>query len=275
MSTARPGAPRLPSRVWRGLARGACLASGLWWAGAAAAQAQAAAHCVGTVEAARYTAPTDRYPHGVLGDDLEWAELQLDYRATRACRSGGGTLRIRLPEDLVFEDVAPRLVDLDGQGHPEIVVVESHRSRGARLAVWGIRGGEIRRVAATPFIGTRFRWLAPLDAADLDGDGAMELAYVDRPHLARTLRVWRFIAGQDALEEVAALPGVTNHRIGEQDIAGGLRDCGTGPEMIVADASWQNVLAVRFDGSAFSQRVLGPHRGRSSFAEAMACRDLG
>lgn len=267
-------APRPPLRLWRGLARGACLASGLWWAGAAAAETPATAQCVGTVKSARYAAPTDRYPHGVLGDDLEWAELQLDYRTARACRSGNGSLRIRLPEDLVFEDVAPRLIDLDGQGSPEVLVVESHRSLGARLAVWGIRDNAVRRVAATPFIGTRFRWLAPLGAADLDGDGAVELAYVDRPHLARTLRVWRFIAGQDALEEVAALPGVTNHRIGERDIAGGLRDCGTGPEMIVADASWQTVLAARFDGRDFSQRVLGPHRGRSSFADAMACRDL-
>jgi hypothetical protein len=46
-------------------------------------------------------------------------------------------------------------------------------------------------LASTPWIGQRFRWLAPVAAADLDGDGAMELAYVDRPHLARTLRVWR------------------------------------------------------------------------------------
>lgn len=267
-------APRAPLRHWRGLARGACLASGLWWAGAAAAEIRAAAQCVGTVEGARYVAPTDRYPHGVLGDDLEWAELQLDYRPARSCPSDGGSLRIRLPEDLVFEDVAPRLVDLDGQDPPEIVVVESHRARGARLAVWGIRDNVFRRVAATPFIGARFRWLAPLGAADLDGDGAIELAYIDRPHLARTLRIWRFIAGQDALEEVAALPGVTNHRIGERDIAGGLRDCGTGPEIIVADAAWRTVLAVRFDGVAFSQHVLGPHRGRSSFADAMACRSL-
>ncbi|TNF20365.1 MAG: VCBS repeat-containing protein [Rhodobacteraceae bacterium] len=227
--------------------------------------------CIDRIEGARFVEPTGRYPHGVLGDDLEWAGMRLD---TRACGAGGGRLTVRLPEALVFEDVAPRLVDLDGQGAREVVVVESHQSRGARLAVWGLRAGALRRAAATPFIGTRFRWLAPVGAADLDGDGAVELAYVDRPHLARTLRIWRFVAGEDALVPLASLPGVSNHRIGERDIAGGMRDCGAGPEMILADAAWQRVLAVRFDGSGVTRRVLGPHRGRGSFAAALACRVL-
>lgn len=273
MSTGFSGAPRWRSRLWRCLARGAWLASGLWWAGAAAAQqAEVAAHCVEEITGADYAAPTDRYPHGVLGDDLEWGDLRVSYRATVSCRHGFGALNVRLPDDLVFEDVAPRVIDLDRQGFPEIVTVESHRDRGARLTVWGIRGNAFSRVAATPFIGTRFRWLAPLGAADLDGDGAMELAYVDRPHLARTLRVWRFTG--DGLREAGTLPGVTNHRIGERDIAGGIRDCGQGPEMIVADAGWRRVLAVRFDGRGFARFDLGPHRGRESFAAAMACQPL-
>jgi len=110
-----------------------------------------------------------------------------------------------------------------------------------------------------------------IGAADLDGDGFVELAYVDRPHLARTLTIYRFQGGEMRL--ITVLPGVTNHRIGERDIAGGIRDCGDGPEMIVADAGWQNVLAVRFVGAGLVKRVLGPHEGRSSFADAMACRN--
>ena len=87
----------------------------------------------------------------------------------------------------------------------------------------------------------------------------------------KTLTVYRYQNGD--LNLVTVLPGVTNHRIGERDIAGGIRDCSDGPEMIVADARWQNVLAVSFDGTALHRRVLGPHRGRRSFADAMACRD--
>jgi hypothetical protein len=108
-------------------------------------------------------------------------------------------------------------------------------------------------------------------AADLDGDGRVEIAYVDRPHLARTLRLWRFDAG--ALVLVADLPGVTNHRTGETDIAGGIRTCGDGPEMILASADWSRLLAVRFDGAGFSQRDIGADTSRAAFAAAMACAD--
>ena len=269
-------APRLPLRLWPGLARGALLTSGLWLGGAAAAQTEAVS-CVGAVESASYEMPTDRYPHGVLGDDLEWGALRVGTRNRPGCAAGGGDIVLRLPPELVFEDVAPRVVDLDGQGPAEIVVVESHATKGARLVVWGFRDDTFLRSAATPFIGSRFRWLAPVGAADLDGDGVIELAYVDRPHLAKTLRIWRYLPRADGLadlEEAAALPGVTNHRIGERDIAGGLRDCGQGPEMIVADAAWREVLALRYDGAAITMAKLGPHRGRDSFAQAMDCQAL-
>lgn len=218
------------------------------------------------VRAARYAEPTTRYPHGVLGDEAEWGALVLDVVTCPACEEPQmRQIVIRLPETRVFEDVAPRLADPDDDGLSEAVVVESDRDLGARLAIYDADG----LVAATPFIGQRFRWLAPVAVADLDGDGRTELAYVDRPHLARTLRVWRLEAGR--MVELAALEGVTNHRIGETDIAGGLRDCGTGPEMILADAGWSRLLAVRFDGTALSARDIGPHSGRASFARALEC----
>jgi hypothetical protein len=77
-------------------------------------------------------------------------------------------------------------------------------------------------------IGQRNRWLAPIGAADLDGDGRVEIAYVDRPHLARTLRVWRSRPG-GTLTEIATATGLTNHRIGEAFITGGIRDARRGP----------------------------------------------
>lgn len=256
-------APRLPLRPGRRWARGAGLAAGLWLAGAAATAAQALA-CAGGGLTAAYAAPTDRYPHGALGDDLEWGALVV--------RCGARSARVELPQELVFEDVAPRLAQLDGQGPEEVITVESHRDRGARLAIWGLSPDGVQRIAATGYIGRRFRWLAPLGAADLDGDGAMELAYVDRPHLARQLRVWRFAEG--ALRPVASLSGLTNHRFGETEIAGGLRDCGTGPEMILADAGWQNVVAVRLVAGALRAEGLGRYRGAESLAAALACRAL-
>ncbi len=219
---------------------------------------------VGDIRWASYSDATDRYRHGVLGDALEAGGLRVEAGTKGPCN-----LFVILPEHSVFEDTGPRIADLDGDGRNEVIVVESHQDLGAALVVYGLRGGKLTKLSATPNIGRSNRWLAPVGIADLDGDGFIEIAYIDRPHLAKTLRVWRWQNGR--LTEVAAAAGVTNHRIGESDIAGGIRDCGDGPEMIVADAGWQNVLAVTFDGESFRQRVLGPHRGRSSFSEVMTC----
>ena len=215
---------------------------------------------------AAYVEPTDRYPHGVLGDAIEHATLRVTF-------SDGRQASVRWPDTIVFEDISPRLVDLDGDGAPEVIVVESHERRGARLAVYAANAGRLRLSASTPFIGTRFRWLAPVGAADLDGDGAIEIAYVDRPHLAKTLRIWRY--GRDGagveLAPVAEVAGVTNHRIGEVDIAGGIRSCDEVPEMIVASADWTRLVAVRLQDGRLTQRDIGPHRNRSSFDRAMSC----
>lgn len=208
---------------------------------------------------AQYAAPTDRYPHGVLGDEIEHGALVLHYAAPRS------SVTLTLPQERVFEDTAPRLADVDGDGRREAVVVESHQRLGARLAVYTGNG----LMAATPWIGQRFRWLAPAGIGDLDGDGAVEIAYIDRPHLAKTLRIWRMENG--ALREVASLGGLTNHRIGESDIAGGLRNCGAQPELVLATRDWSRLVAVRLEGSTLTSRDIGAHTGRRSFDAALAC----
>jgi hypothetical protein len=214
------------------------------------------------IVSARYDGPTTRYPHGVLGDDIEYDTLVVRL-------SDGREISARWAQDIVFEDLSPRVVDVDGDGAPEVVVVESHETQGARLAIWGIRDGALAQIAATPHIGTRFRWLAPVAVADLDGDGRVELAYVDRPHLAKVLRVWRYGA-DGALTQVASVEGMTNHRIGWDYIAGGLRDCGQGPEMVLADAVWANVVAVRFADGALTQQVLGRY-SPEALERALGC----
>ena len=232
-------------RIW-----GAVLLA-LWAGSAAVAQS---AH----VSDARYSEPTDRYGHAVLGDAIEWGALEMTV--------DGQTVLVRLPQTRVFEDVAPRLVEIEGDGAQEVMVVETLIGQGARLAIYG---GDGSLKAATPYIGRNFRWLAPIGAGDFDGDGFVEVAYIDRPHLAKTLRIWRFEAGE--LRALVDLPGLTNHRIGEADIAGGLRDCGQGIELITADANWRSIMATRFDGRVYQSRVIGPHVDRASFAEALSC----
>ena len=229
----------------------------------------AQASCAPEIRSAKYTSPTDRYPHGVLGDPIEWSALRVKLGLPTGCAGRGTVIEATVPDTLVFEDVAPRLVDLDGVGGPELIVVESHRDLGARLAVWGLRDLTLRRIAQTPHIGTRFRWLAPVGAADLDGDGRYEIVVVDRPHLAKILRVWRF--DTDQLVEVAAAEGFSNHRIGDADILGGIRDCGTGPEMVTASGDWRRVLATQFRDGQLRARDLGAFEGTQSVTRAMAC----
>jgi len=237
------------------------LATALWLAGAAMVPAQ-------TGYTAAYDGPTTRYPHGVLGDAIEYTTLVVT-------RPGGRTLRASWDAPVVFEDLAPRLTDLDGDGVPEVVTVESHEQQGARLAIWRIAGDRLTPLVATPWIGQRFRWLAPIGAADLDGDGTMELAYIDRPHLARTLRIWRItVDGAGAeLTEVASLSGLTNHRIGEDVITGGIRDCGTGPEIVTASADWTRVMTTMLRPSGeLETRDIGA-LAQGAMADALACRD--
>ncbi|WP_407691917.1 FG-GAP repeat domain-containing protein, partial [Pseudooceanicola sediminis] len=235
----------------------AALAVGVW---PMALPAQDAPARTAVIVAADFDAPTARYPHGVLGDKIEHGALMLRL-------SDGRSLRYTLPQSLVFEDTEPRLVDLDADGAPEVIVVESSLTRGARLAVWGAAG----RITATPHIGQAFRWLAPVGAADLDGDGAVEIAYVDRPHLARILRIWRY---RDAtLQEVAQAPDVSNHQIGWRTIAGGIALCpGVAPRMILADGGWSDVLALTLLGTgAITRERLGPYRGPDSLEAARHC----
>ncbi len=183
---------------------------------------------------ARLTQATDRYAHGVLGDALEWGGMRITGPA--------GTIEVTLPQTHVFEDVEARVLDLDGDGRAEVLVVETDMAKGASLAVYDAEG----KVAATPPIGATHRWLAPLGIGDLDGDGLPEIAYVDRPHLAMQLVIMTY--RDRKLTEVARLSGVSNHRIGESTISGGFRDCGQGGEVILANASWTQVMAVAMQG---------------------------
>ncbi|MCT4559589.1 MAG: VCBS repeat-containing protein [Pelagimonas sp.] len=256
-------APRLSFvRLHRAM-RGAVLTLSVLWAGAAAGQSlegrcDAADWQGEPLVRATYEHPTARYPHGVLGDEIEYGRLTLTYGTSNK-------IDITLPDDQVFEDLAPRIVDVDGDGQArEVVAVVSHKDLGARLAIFDGCG----LVTATPYIGQRYRWLAPAAVADLDGDGHVELAYVDRPHLAKILRVWRFDGAK--LSQVAALEGLSNHRIGWDYIIGGLRNCGEAPEMILARGDWRRVMAVRFEDDALSARELGPY-SQDRLQEALAC----
>lgn len=254
------GAPRPRCSGLRRAARGAAAMLALVVGSPVAADAPVA------ILDARLEEPVTRYDHGVLGDAVEWGTLRLWVDRCPGCaRTDVQETVIRLPESRVFEDVEARLIGLDPRAPAAVMVVESDLSRGARLSLYTGAG----LWAATPFIGQPHRWLAPVAAADLDGDGTLEVAYVDRPHLAKVLRVWRLEG--DTLTEIGVLENLTNHRIGWDHIAGGLRDCGGGPEMVLASGDWSRLVAVRLEAGQLSARDLGRY-GSAALEGALACR---
>ncbi len=257
------------SKIWKRRLAGFLLLTGV------ALGAPAFAATLEIVEAT-YSEPTSAYPHGVLGDDEEWERLEIVVRRERGTEGGlfhgyvNVTYHIDALPETVYEDIAPRLWDVTGDGKPEVVVVESHQTKGARLLIIELQeDGNLEYLTATPYIGQRFRWLAPVGAADFDGDGFIEIAFVDRPHLAKVLKVWRYTP--ELFSQVATLQGVSNHRIGEDFITGGVRDCGAGPEMVIVDGSWQQIFAARLSLTAFTAQPIAPFSGPASVEQVLAC----
>ena len=56
--------------------------------------------------------PTERYDHGILGDPFEAGSLMIEGR-------DGKVNAVRLKDDAVFEDLEPRLAELDRDGHDD------------------------------------------------------------------------------------------------------------------------------------------------------------
>ena len=224
-----------------------------------------ATSATGDIRWAGFSDATTRYDHGILGDAVEAGGLR-----AATVNKDGCALWVLLPDTKVFEDLSPRIADLDGNGRNEIIVVETDVARGASLAIYGLRNGKLKRLAATPPIGRTHRWLAPAGIADLDGDGRMEIAYIDRPHLAKVLRVWSYRNGR--LREVARLDGLTNHKIGDAFIQGGIRSCaGEAPAILTADAQWTQVMATTLEGGKLTAKPVARYTGPASLTRALTC----
>ncbi|HZL31617.1 MAG TPA: VCBS repeat-containing protein [Pseudolabrys sp.] len=158
--------------------------------------------------------PTTRYDHGILGDNIEAGALTIETR-------DGKLHSVRLKDDAVFEDLEPRIADLDGDGRDEVIVVKSYLKRGSALAIIGLRKGrDLGRyeiVAETPPLGGPHRWLNPAGIADFTGDGKPDIALVRQPHVIGELELWSFSEGR--LRKVASLPSAANHIAGTRALA--------------------------------------------------------
>ena len=199
------------------------------------------------IEEAWLIEPTTRYGHGVLGDVIEAAGLL-------AVLFDGRRLEFRLPDDSVFEDLQPRVADLDSDGRDDVITVRSRPDLGAALAVLHVEGGGLRLKAETPAIGLSNRWLNPVGVGDFDGDGRPEVAYVETPHIGGILRIWQLVG--DRLFELDNLRGFSNHAIGSRAL--GLSaildlDGDGSEEILLPDATRQTLRVVSFARRRFAE----------------------
>lgn len=217
------------------------------------------------IAAATYVEPTTAYGHGVVAGG-EYAGLRVNY-------ADGTHTAVRF-DNAVFEDTTPRLHDFDGDGRPELVVVVSDFAAGARIVVLGRDGASLRVLGQTAPIGQRHRWLAIAGIADFDGDGRDELAFVDRPHLEKTLRLLtvEIVGGIARFTQLAEAAELSNHRLGAAEIEGGVRACpGAAPVVVSADDDWANVVETRLAHGRLASTLVAPYTGPASLAARLAC----
>lgn len=162
------------------------------------------------IRSAWLAGPTDRYPHGVLGDKIEATTVRVETAA-------GQHLTYTLEDGSVFEDRYPRLADLDGDGRDELVIVRSYPAAGAAVTVFGIRAGALALLAESAAIGEANRWLNPAGFPDVDGDGRLEVAVVETPHIGGTLQVYRYDE-KTGLTPAWQIKGFSNHALGSPEL---------------------------------------------------------
>ncbi len=204
--------------------------------------------------------PTIRYPHKALGAITHAGSLHV-------LVSQSGKLHeviYELPVHRVFEDRVPRLVDLDGDGRDEIVLIESDALRGSATVVFGLLAAQTHQdkqnnqsnkqtlprlveLARSGQTGSTFRWLNPVGAADFDGDGKLDIASVITPHIGGLLTLYHYAPPK--LIPFAQAMDTSNHRMGdlEQQVAVIVEQAGLRPTIIVPDMQLKALHALRWE----------------------------
>jgi FG-GAP-like repeat len=206
--------------------------------------------------------PTRRYPHPALGSTEHAGSLHVLLQPQAGYAD---PIVLTLPLHRVFEDRVPRLLDLDGDGTDEILLIESDLFKGSALVVLGIRSERTKGIDKTalvelargPYTGSTFRWLNPVGVADFDGDGRLDIASVTTPHIGGVLTLYHYRpqkspkpSGQlDGLVPFASVMDVSNHKMGEleQDLAAIVTLPGHRPAIIVPDMTLTALHAFRWE----------------------------
>lgn len=157
---------------------------------------------------AQYSLPVTRYRHGILGDQIEAGQLVFVLE--------GKFYELTLADIYVFEDIRPRLADVDTDGVLEIVTIRSHQNNGAGIAIYKVIDNQLQEYARVEEIGLANRWLNPVTIADLDQNGTVEIVWIQTPHIGGILKIASFTPGTLSVLDETSL--YSNHAIGERNL---------------------------------------------------------
>jgi len=157
---------------------------------------------------AQFAMPTEKYSHGILGDKIEAGQLVVVVDSV--------FYELTLPGEFVFEDISPRLYDVDGDTELEFITIRTNISQGAGIAIYKIIDEQLVEYAFVPEIGTTYRWLNIVAIDDLDNDGIVELVWIQTPHIGGILKAAKIKAG--TLKVLAEKAQYSNHAIGERNL---------------------------------------------------------
>jgi hypothetical protein len=184
-------------------------------------------------------ATSDRYVHGIMGDEIEGAVLytvQFNFGQLVPMEA------VELDGNNVFEGLAPFWADVNDDGEQEIVTTVSNGDVGAWLRVYNA-GGDV--IAESDPIGQGLRWRHQIAVAPFGINGETQIADVRTPHIAGMAE---FLNPEgDRLVMNNAQLGYTSHLINsrnmDQALAGDFNS-NDKPELVLTDQSRQFVTGV-------------------------------
>ncbi len=157
---------------------------------------------------AQYTNPTERYNHRVMGDGVEGGQLVVVVDSV--------FYELALADNYVFEDIRPRLFDVDQDGNLEIITIRTEITQGAGIVIYKVVNNQLQEYAYVPEIGQSSRWLNVVTLNDLDEDGIVELVWIQTPHIGGILKVAKIQSGElTVLDEISEY---SNHGYGDRNL---------------------------------------------------------
>ena len=155
-----------------------------------------------------YSDATDKYSHNILDNIKDSMRLMVI--------QNGEAVTYTLGAHLVYEDITPRLVDIDGDGVVEIITITTDTSKGAGISIYKWQDKQVTLHSTLRPIGTSYRWLNIAVIDDLDGDGVVEIAWVQTPHIGGILKIAKIQKG--LLRVLDEDFYYSNHAIGQTNL---------------------------------------------------------